>query len=86
MAFLHFLLGNAYSRIGLIREAVFNYDLAIFLDLDNRQNYLKGTYNWFTAQEAKKRVIFSCSISNEQNSSNLGTKFCERAMVEVKAD
>ncbi|MGL5965310.1 MAG: tetratricopeptide repeat protein [Fusobacteriaceae bacterium] len=32
--FIHFLLGNAYSRMGMIREAAHNYDFAIFLDLD----------------------------------------------------
>ena len=33
-SFVHFLLGNAYSRAGLIKEAINSYDFAIFLDLD----------------------------------------------------
>lgn len=32
--FIYFLLGNTYSRIGMIREATENYEFAIFLDLD----------------------------------------------------
>lgn len=32
--FLLFLLGNVYSRKGMIREAIDCYDLAIFLDFD----------------------------------------------------
>ena len=32
--FVHFLLGNAYSRIGDIIEATKHYDLAIFSDID----------------------------------------------------
>ncbi|MGL5050753.1 MAG: tetratricopeptide repeat protein [Fusobacteriaceae bacterium] len=32
--FKYFLLGNANSRLGFIKEAVFNYDFAIFLDFD----------------------------------------------------
>lgn len=32
--FVYFLLGNAYSRAGLIKEAINSYDFAIFLDLD----------------------------------------------------
>lgn len=33
-AFVHFLLGNAYSRIGRVKEAVQAYDMAICLDFD----------------------------------------------------
>lgn len=33
-AFVHFLLGNTYSRIGQIIDATSSYDFAIFLDLD----------------------------------------------------
>lgn len=33
-SFVYFLLGNVYSRAGLIKEAVNSYDFAIFLDLD----------------------------------------------------
>lgn len=33
-AFVHFLLGNAYSRVGKIIEAISAYEFAIFLDLD----------------------------------------------------
>ena len=33
-AFVYFLLGNAYSRVGKVIQAVNNYDIAIFLDLD----------------------------------------------------
>ena len=33
-AFVYFLLGNSYSRIGKVIDAVTNYDLAIFLNLD----------------------------------------------------
>lgn len=32
--FIYFLLGNAYSRSGMIIEAINSYDFAIFLDLD----------------------------------------------------
>ena len=32
--FIYFLLGNAYSRSGMIVEAIRSYDFAIFLDLD----------------------------------------------------
>lgn len=38
--FKYFLLGNANSRLGLIKEAVFNYDLAIFLDFDMYKAHL----------------------------------------------
>jgi len=33
-AFVYFILGNAYSRAGNIKQAVENYEFAIFLDLD----------------------------------------------------
>ncbi len=33
-AFVYFLLGNSYSRIGRVIHAVTNYDLAIFLNFD----------------------------------------------------
>lgn len=39
-AFVFFLLGNAYSRAGKIREAVDAYDFAIFLDLDMYKAHL----------------------------------------------
>lgn len=39
-AFVFFLLGNAYSRAGNIREAVDAYDFAIFLDLDMYKAHL----------------------------------------------
>jgi len=39
-AFVFFLLGNAYSRAGMIREAVDSYDFAIFLDLDMYKAHL----------------------------------------------
>lgn len=39
-AFVFFLLGNAYSRAGMIREAVDAYDFAIFLDLDMYKAHL----------------------------------------------
>jgi tetratricopeptide (TPR) repeat protein len=32
--FIYFLLGNAYSRLGKIKDAIKNYDFAIFLDFD----------------------------------------------------
>ena len=32
--FIYFLLGNAYSRVGMIMDAIKSYDFAIFLDLD----------------------------------------------------
>lgn len=38
--FLYFLLGNAYSRVGKIKEAIHFYDLAIFLDFDIYQAHL----------------------------------------------
>lgn len=37
---MYFLLGNAYSRIGEIKEAIHCYDLAIFLDLDMYQAHI----------------------------------------------
>lgn len=39
-AFVFFLLGNAYSRAGMIREAVDAFDFAIFLDLDMYKAHL----------------------------------------------
>ena len=39
-AFVFFLLGNAYSRVGNIIEAVDAYDFAIFLDLDMYKAHL----------------------------------------------
>ena len=33
-AFVYFLLGNAYSRAGMIKEAIESYEFAIFLDFD----------------------------------------------------
>ena len=39
-AFVFFLLGNAYARAGMIREAVDAYDFAIFLDLDMYKAHL----------------------------------------------
>jgi tetratricopeptide (TPR) repeat protein len=38
--FVFFLLGNAYSREGMIREAIDAYDFAIFLDFDMYQAHL----------------------------------------------
>lgn len=38
--FKYFLLGNAYSRLGFIKEAVFNYDFGIFLDFDMYKAHL----------------------------------------------
>ena len=32
--FIFFILGNAYARAGMIKEAVDAFDFAIFLDLD----------------------------------------------------
>jgi tetratricopeptide (TPR) repeat protein len=32
--FVYFLLGNAYSRAGMIKEAIESYEFAIFLDFD----------------------------------------------------
>ncbi|MGL6063723.1 MAG: tetratricopeptide repeat protein [Fusobacteriaceae bacterium] len=46
VAFFYFLLGNVYSRIGLIKEAIINYDLAIFLDLDIYEAHLDFAKNY----------------------------------------
>lgn len=39
-SFVHFLLGNAYSRIGKIIEAINSYDFSIFLGLDMYKTHL----------------------------------------------
>ncbi|MGL5123024.1 MAG: tetratricopeptide repeat protein [Fusobacteriaceae bacterium] len=55
-AFLNFLLGNIYSRMGLIKEAIYNYDLAIFLDLDIYQAHLDFAKNYELMGCEKKAI------------------------------
>lgn len=40
-AFVHFLLGNTYSRAGKVVDAITSYEFAIFLDLDIYKAHLE---------------------------------------------
>lgn len=56
-AFVHFLLGNAYSREGKILEAVNSYELAIFLDLDIYKAHLEFAEDYEKIGRNEKALI-----------------------------
>ena len=54
--FVFFLLGNAYAREGMIKEAVDSYDFAIFLDFDMYQAHLDFAMKYEDMGRRKKAL------------------------------
>lgn len=54
--FVFFLLGNAYAREGMIKEAVDSYDFAIFLDFDMYQAHLDFAMKYEDMGRTKKAL------------------------------
>lgn len=82
--FVFFLLGNAYSREGMIREAVDAYDFAIFLDFDMYQAHMDFAMKYEDMgrkQKALKEYVAAYEI--DQRDSKLYEKINE-LKVEVK--
>ncbi len=62
-AFVFFLLGNAYARAGMIREAVDAYDFAIFLDLDMYKAHLDFAVKYEEMGREKRALKESISYA-----------------------
>ena len=65
-AFVYFLLGNSYSRIGRVIDAVTNYDLAIFLNFDIYKAHVDFAQKYEQMeklfQKSLKRIYYAYKI------------------------
>ncbi len=76
--FVFFLLGNAYSREGMIREAVDAYDFAIFLDFDMYQAHMDFAMKYEDMGRKKKALKeYVAAYEIDQRDSRLFEKINE---------